>query len=60
LRKFLIKFEKQLEKDDQLTKENIEMLHFGFQKADWLDPFTTSEDDLFSDLDPYNLLKKSI
>ncbi len=60
LRKYLRKFEEQLEEDDQLTKENIEMLHFGFQKADWLDPFTTSEDDLFSDLDPYNLLKKLV
>lgn len=56
-RKYLRKVEEQLEKDDQLTKENIEVLHFGFQKADWLDPLVESEDELFSELDPYDLLR---
>lgn len=57
LRKFLYEYEAQLEKDDQLTKENIELLHFGFQKVDWLDPLIQTDDELFSDIDPFKLLK---
>jgi len=57
LRKFLYEYEAQLEKDNQLTKENIELLHFGFQKVDLLDPLIQTEDELFSNIDPFKLLK---
>lgn len=57
LRKYLKNFEELIEKENQLTKENIELLDFGYRKADWLDPLTEFKDDLFNDLDPYKLLQ---
>ena len=56
LRTYLKEFEKHIETTSQLTQENIELLQFGFQKADWMDPLIKSEDELFSEIDPYKLM----
>ncbi|MCP9200809.1 hypothetical protein MKO06_12890 [Gramella sp. GC03-9] len=56
LRKYLKEFEKHIESTGEITQENIELLEFGKRKADWMDPFKKSEDELFSDIDPFKLL----
>lgn len=40
-----------------LTEEMQELVLFGYQKVKWLDPLNPFEDKLFSDIDPYQLLK---
>ena len=40
-----------------LTEEIQELVLFGHQKVKWLDPLNPFEDELFSNIDPYQLLK---
>lgn len=56
LRTYLKEFEKYIETTNQLTHENIELLQFGFQKADWMDPLVKSHDEIFANVDPCKVL----
>ncbi len=42
---------------NDLTGEMKELIRFGFQKADFLDPLVNDKDELFHDIDPYSLLQ---
>ena len=52
LRSFLSAWE-----SNNLTEEMKELVMFGYQKADFLDPLVRSKDELFKDFDPYALLQ---
>jgi len=46
------------ERNKNLTEEMKELVIFGYEKVDWLDPLVSSDDELFSNLDAYKLLLK--
>ena len=45
------------DKNENLTEEMRELLVFGYQKVDWLDPLKTSKDEEFSNIDTTKLLE---
>ncbi len=49
-RTYLKHFEDHLIDKNQLTKENIELLEFGHEKADWMDPLSPVKDEVLGDL----------
>lgn len=51
-RTYLRQFEGQLIDQNQLTKENIDILEFGYRKADWIDPLIQVDDDLLDGINP--------
>lgn len=56
-RAFLKHFEDHLIEQNQLTKENIDLLEFAHEKADWLDPLSQVTNDIFKDLNPTDYIK---
>ncbi|HER39625.1 MAG TPA: hypothetical protein ENO10_00215 [Salinimicrobium catena] len=52
LRSFLSEWER-----NDLTEEMKELVMYGYQKADFLDPLVKVKDDLFENIDPYSLLR---
>lgn len=45
------------DRNDYLTEEMEKLVKFGHQKADFLDPLVTDNDELFDNIDPYKVLK---
>jgi len=45
------------DRNKNLTKEMKELVLFGYQKVNWLDPLVTSNDETFENLNPYKILK---
>jgi len=56
-RKYLKRFEEHLIDQNQLTKENIELLEFGHEKADWMDPLSLGKDEILKDINPADYIK---
>jgi len=50
-------FLKMCDRNKNLTKEMKELVLFGYQKVNWLDPLVTSNDETFENLNPYKILK---
>ena len=51
-------FLKACDRNKNLTEEMKELVIFGYQKVDWLDPLTNCQDELFDNIDPYKLIQK--
>lgn len=56
-RTYLKHFEDHLIDQNQLTKENIELLEFGHEKADWMDPLSQVKDEVLKDINPSDYIK---
>jgi len=56
-RAYLKHFEDHLIDQNQLTKENIGLLEFGHEKADWMDPLSQVNDSILKDLNPADYIK---
>jgi len=50
-------FLKMCDRNKNLTKEMKELVLFGYQKVNWLDPLVKSNDETFENLNPYKILK---
>lgn len=49
-------FLKAWDRNKNLTEEMKELINFGYQKLEWLDPLIDRKDELFKDLDLYKFL----